>query len=186
MKYIGIEKKEQGRFINRYNVSYETVDHKIKVYEMISRNKSISSLEELHGKEADAVIIIASDEKGERILLNKEFRMAVGDWVFNFPAGMIEKGETIEEAARRELLEETGLELYEVDDFMKTSYSAVGFSNETNVSVVGKARGEFKESSSTVEEIKAGWYTKAEVRELLGNSKFASRTQIFCYMWSRL
>ena len=94
-------------------------------------------------------------------------------------------GETACDAARRELWEETGLELYEIDDFIGTSYSAVGFSNETNVCVVGKARGEFRPSTSTVEEIEPGWFTKAEIRELLKTQRFAARTQAYCYVWSR-
>ncbi|MBQ1394494.1 MAG: NUDIX hydrolase [Lachnospiraceae bacterium] len=183
MKWIGIKKKEQGKFITRYDVTYETEDGNSKVYEMISRNPYISSLTELQGKVADAVVIIAYNEEKNKILLNKEFRMAAGDFVYNFPAGMIEEGETIEQAAARELKEETGLELYEIFDSMNTSYSAVGFSNETNVSVVGKARGDFGKSTSVTEEICASWYTKEEVKELLKKEKFAARTQMFCYMW---
>ena len=38
MKFVGIEKKEQGKFITRYDVQYETVDGIVKNYEMISRN----------------------------------------------------------------------------------------------------------------------------------------------------
>lgn len=185
MEYKGIEKKEQGQFITRYNVEYETVDKKKKVYEIISRNHNIHSFEELHGKEADAVVIIATNEAGDKIVLDKEFRLAVGQWVYNFPAGLIDDGETPAESAVRELREETGLELYEITDYIGTSYSAVGFSNETNVCVVGKARGEFQPSSSTLEEIESGWYSKEEVRELLKKYKFAARTQAFCYLWSR-
>ena len=117
-------------------------------------------------------------------MINKEFRLAPGQWVYNIPAGLIDPGETPQESAKRELMEETGLTLYEINDFINTSYSAVGFSNETNVCIVGKARGEFKDSTSSVEEIEAGWYTKEEVRELLKTEKFAARTQAFCYMWS--
>lgn len=185
MKFVGIEKKEQGKFITRYDVQYETVDGIVKNYEMISRNGEITDFEGLHGKEADAVVIIATDEADERILIDKEFRLAPGEWVYNFPAGLIDPGETPEVSARRELMEETGLELYEISDTIGTSYSAVGFSNETNMCVVGKARGEFKPSTSTLEEITPGWYTKAEVRELLKTEKFAARTQAFCYVWSR-
>ena len=185
MQYKGITKKEEGKFITRYDVEYETVDGRKKIYEMISRSTEISDYDALHGKVADAVVIIATDEADERILLNKEFRMAVGEWVINFPAGLIDPGEEPKQSAVRELMEETGLELYEIDDIIGTSYSAVGFSNETNVCIVGKARGEFKESTSTFEEICPGWYTKAEVRELLKKYKFAARTQAYCYVWSR-
>lgn len=120
-----------------------------------------------------------------KILLNKEFRMATGEWVYNFPAGLIDAGEEPQQSAKRELWEETGLELYRIDDFINTSYSAVGFSNETNVCVVGKARGQFKKSTSDVEEIEAGWYTKEQIRKMLKEYRFAARTQAFCYMWSK-
>jgi ADP-ribose pyrophosphatase len=61
----------------------------------------------------------------------------------------------------------------------------VGFSNEVNVCVVGTAGGSFKKSSSTLEEIEPGWYTRAEVRELLKKYPFAARTQAYAYLWSR-
>lgn len=185
MEFKGIEKKEEGRFITRYDLEYETVDHKKKIYEMISRNKNLTSYEELHNSRPDAVVVIATNETGDKILLDKEFRLAPGEWVINFPAGLIDPGETPEESAIRELREETGLELYEINDFLDMSYSAVGFSNEINVCIIGKARGEFQESTSTVEEIEPGWYTKAEVRELLKKYKFAARTQAYCYLWSK-
>ena len=185
MKFQGIKKREEGAFITRYDITYETVDKKEKIYEIISRNKELDSLESLKGEKPDSVVIIATDESGEKLLLNKEFRMAVGDWVYNFPAGLIDEGEEPNESAKRELWEETGLELYEIDDFIGTSYSAVGFSNEINVCVVGKARGTFRPSTSTVEEIEPKWYTKAELRELLKTGKFAARTQAYCYLWSK-
>lgn len=185
MKFKGIKKREEGKFITRYDITYETVDKKEKIYEIISRNRELDSLEALNGKKPDSVVIIATDESGEKLLLNKEFRMAVGDWVYNFPAGLIDEGEEPNQSAKRELWEETGLELYEIDDFIGTSYSAVGFSNEINVCVVGKARGTFRPSTSTVEEIEAKWYTKAELRELLKTGKFAARTQAYCYLWSK-
>ena len=186
MKFISIEKKETGRYINRYNVNYETEDGKEKVYEMISRDPEIIDFESLHGKDpADAVVLIIHNEDGSKILLNREFRLAPGKWVYNFPAGLIDPGETPEEAAKRELWEETGLVLEKVEDYIPASYSAVGFSNEKNVVIVGTASGEFHESTSTVEEIEAGWYTKEEIRELLKTELFAARTQAYCYLWSK-
>lgn len=185
MKFQSIKKVHEGTFIHRYDVSYETEEGKEKVYEMISRDAQIDSLERLQKKEADAVVLIVHDERGEKLLLNREFRLALGDWVYNFPAGLIEPGETPEESGRRELREETGLELVEIQNRMPLSYSAVGFSNETNICLVGTARGEFQKSSSDVEEIQAGWFTKKEVRKLLETELFAARTQAYCYLWSR-
>lgn len=180
-----IEKKHTGKFIHRYDLTYETVDGKDKVYEMISRNPKLEEQESVISRKADAVVMIVHDETGEKLLLNREFRLAVGDFVYNFPAGLIDPGETPEQSAAREIKEETGLDLISVDDMMGLSYSAVGFSNESNICIVGTATGEFAPSTSTVEEIEAGWYTKAEVRELLKNGYFAGRTQAYCYLWSK-
>jgi len=185
MEFKAITKREEGHFITRYDIEYKTNNGNIKNYEIISRNKNLDSFEKLHDKGPDAVVLIMHSEDGSRILINKEFRMAVGEWVYNFPAGLIDDGESFEEAANRELHEETGLTVIRVDDVIGESYSAVGFSNEKNVCVVGVAAGNFTPSDSDVEEIEANWYTKAEVRELLKTEKFAARTQAYCYVWSR-
>ena len=180
MKYDGIKKILDGRFISRYDVTYTTEDNKTKVYEIISRNKNITSIEDLKNQSPDGVVIVVTDMTGENILLNREYRMAVGDYVYNFPAGLIDAGETA-----RELKEETGLDLISIEDTLYDSYSAIGFSNETNRVVIGKADGTFAKSTSTVEEISAAWYNKAQVRKLLENNRFAARTQAFCYMWAK-
>lgn len=185
MEFNGIEKVHEGAFINRYNLTYTTEDKRKKVYEMISRNSDIKSEDEIRNPKTDGVVIIMTDEEDEHILLNREFRMAVDNYVYNFPAGLIDAGETSEEAAARELREETGLELVCVEDKLINSYSAIGFSNETNEVVIGKARGKFAKSTSTLEEIQAGWYTRQEVRELLKSQPFAARSQAYCYLWSK-
>lgn len=186
VKFEKIEKIHSGKYISRYDITYITEDNKQKVYEMISRNNNITSYEELSNTKIDGVVIIMHDESGEKILLNKEFRMAVGTNVYNFPAGLVDDGETPEISAVRELKEETGLDVVMIEDMLYNSYSAIGFSNETNVVVIGKAVGEFAPSTSTVEEIQASWYSKEEIKQLLKTQHFAARTQAYCYMWSKM
>ena len=62
--------------------------------------------------------MILTDETGERILVSREYRMAMAQWIYNFPAGLIDPGETPEESAKRELWEETGLELVGITDVL--------------------------------------------------------------------
>lgn len=185
MKFESIEKKYEGNYITRYDITYETVDGKKKIYEMISRDQHIDTEEQLKEHPVDAVVLIMHDESGDKVLLNREFRMATGKFVYNFPAGLIDPGETPEQSAKRELWEETGLTLLGIDDIIGESYSAVGFSNEKNICMVGRADGDFAPSTSTVEEIEAAWYTRAQVRELLKTEPFAARTQAYCYVWSK-
>lgn len=184
MIYKGIRKIHEGRFITRYDVDYVTAEGHPKTYEIISRNKNIRTLDELQNKVPDSVILILTDESGERILVSREYRMAMAQWIYNFPAGLIDPGETPVESARRELWEETGLTLTCVDDVLDGSYSAIGFSNERNICVFGTAAGEFRDSSSDVEEIVPGWYTREEMRKLLRTEAFAARTQAYCYAWA--
>ena len=184
MKYQGITKIHEGRFITRYDVDYVTAEGNPKTYEMISRDGNIQTLEDLQNKTPNAVVMILTDESGERILVNREYRMAMAQWIYNFPAGLIDPGESAEESAKRELWEETGLRLMRIDDVLDNSYSAVGFSNERNVCVFGIAEGEFRKSTSDVEEITPGWYTKEEIKQLLRTEPFAARTQAYCYAWA--
>ena len=93
MKFDGIKKVSEGRFINRYDLYYTTEDDKKKVYEIISRNKDIKTIEDIRNEKTDGVVIVATDESDEHILINKEYRMSVGDYVYNFPAGLIDEGE---------------------------------------------------------------------------------------------
>ncbi|MBQ4377888.1 MAG: NUDIX hydrolase [Treponema sp.] len=185
MKFRSIKKILESKFITRYNLEYETETGKNKVYEMISRNPDIKDFAQLHDGRVDAVVMILHDETGEQILLSREFRMAVGEWVYNFPAGLIDAGEDAASAAGRELREETGLKLSHIDEIWLESYSAVGFSNEKNIVVTGTASGEIRPSDSDFEEIEAFWYTKAEIRALLKVARFAARTQAYCALWSK-
>lgn len=186
MKFVKLVKKEQGKYITRYDLTYLTEDNKEKRYEMISRDNNITKFPQLHNRKADAVVLIIHNKDNSKILLNRDFRLAVGEWVYNFPAGLIDAGETPEIAAKRELQEETGLILDEIEEIIGESYSAVGFSNEKNICIVGKASGTFQKSSSSVEEIEANWYSKEEIQNLLKTEPFAARTQAYCYLWSKI
>ena len=46
MKFDGVKKVDEGRFISRYDLYYTTEDDKKKVYEIISRNKDIKTIDD--------------------------------------------------------------------------------------------------------------------------------------------
>ena len=64
-------------------------------------------------KNCDNAVVIVAMIPGEKpkLIVTKEFRVPLGDYEWGFPAGLIDEGETIKNAAIRELKEETGLEV---------------------------------------------------------------------------
>ena len=152
MKFRSIEKKGSGDYLSRYDIHYETPAGGEKVDEMFSRDPGISTEEKLRHPRTDAVMIIMTDESREHLLLIREFRLELDREIYGLPAGLIDPGETPESAARRELKEETGLDLLEIRHVMPPAYSAVGLSNEQCICVFGIAGGKISPCKETGEE----------------------------------
>lgn len=178
-----IEKKENGKYIKRYDLHYKTREGNEKIYEMVSHNNN-ETADTLSNNKTDAVIIACFNKDFSKICITKEYRLAVNNWIMNFPAGMIDEGETFIEAARRELKEETGLNIVEVLHTLPDSFSSVGLSNEKSKFIIVVADGDFGGNNNEYEEIIPGWYTKEEVNQLLKETMFSGRAQLFSYLWA--
>lgn len=92
---------------------------------------SSGDLEMIRHPGASAVLPFLSDPQGEdpQILLIRQYRYAANGYVYEVPAGRLNKGETPEDCARRELLEETGCTASGVQ-FLTTIFTTPGFTDE--------------------------------------------------------
>lgn len=79
-----------------------------------------------------SVVVLAVDDARPtpRVLLERQYRHAAGDFLWELPAGRIDAGETELKAARRELLEETGYTAAHWKRVLKF-YASPGFVAET-------------------------------------------------------
>ncbi len=66
---------------------------------------------------------------GSEVLLIRQFRAPVGGWVLEVPAGRVDPGESPEEAARRELVEEVGYRPGRLER-LASVYTSPGYSDE--------------------------------------------------------
>ncbi len=79
-----------------------------------------------------SVVILAVDDSGPepRVLLERQYRHAADDFLWELPAGSVDPGESMLAAARRELVEETG---YRARQWSRALhfYPSPGFLDET-------------------------------------------------------
>ena len=86
---------------------------------------------------ADFVVIASSDEAGDHICV-RQFRQGIEEVTTEFPAGGLEPGEDELEAAKRELLEETG---YVSDEWRRLIRLPASATISDNYVTVFEARG---------------------------------------------
>lgn len=79
-----------------------------------------------------SVVVLAVDHAAStpRVLLERQYRHAAGDYLWELPAGRIDPGEQELKAAQRELLEETGYTAAKWRRILKF-YASPGFVAET-------------------------------------------------------
>ena len=112
----------------------------------------------------ESVTIVIFNEKNE-ILMIREKRYTVGRLEWEVPAGRIEDGESLEDAAIREAMEETGCTLKDLK-FLCSQNPANGMSDSTNH--VFAARVVTENSIQDVDEVAyKQWMPIEEVKELL-------------------
>jgi len=101
--------------------------------------KTVRKWEALHRKkQTPAVIIIAQLKPSNRYILIRQFRPPTKSYILEFPAGLVDIGENVQIAAKRELLEETGYS-GKIEKQSPILFSSPGIISETvsfvNVSV---------------------------------------------------
>jgi ADP-ribose pyrophosphatase len=181
VKLLKIDRVRDGKYLKSYELTYENREGREKKFEMVSHSR-ISTPEEL-GQHLSGMSIVV--RRGDTLLLLREFRMAVNRPIYNLCAGMIEQGEAIEEAIRRELYEETGLYLKSIIKVLRPAFAAVGMSDIKNCIAFVEAEGELADHTSPNEEIQRAFYSREEVEQLLETEDFSSRAQIVAYMFTR-
>lgn len=115
---------QEGRFIKYQEILWRDARGADRKWEVVER---------IIG--AEAVLIIPWLQPSNRLILIRQYRPPVDGYVVEFPAGLIDPGETPQIAAVRELREEVGF-AGEVVSIIPPTFNTPGLSGETVYNVL--------------------------------------------------
>lgn len=111
---IGSQRIFQGRVVTLRVDTVALPDGRTSTREVVEHSQSVT--------------ILPVDDQGN-VLLERQYRRAVDQWMVEAPAGGMNPGEDPEQAARRELLEETGFSARKLEH-LASFYVSPGFCTE--------------------------------------------------------
>lgn len=174
-----IDQLTKNKFLNMYQLDAENrLGGKVN-YFVASRAKTTEELQlTSRSWKPDGVIIYSlCGEKRDKVLLVRQYRYSIDDYIYEFPAGLVDEGETYQQAAVREVKEETGLTLHPIRvDAMyeKPYFTTIGMTDECCATVYGYAEGtvssRWLEDNEDIEVVMAD---REEVRRILKEEKIA-------------
>lgn len=169
----GLKKQTDNQFLNMYEVDAVQRNGTHFPYYFASRRKDGDLMFETGELRADGVVIYpVYQPEPDKIVLLRQFRYPVNQYIYELPAGLIDDGEQPEAAAVRELKEETGLDFEpftEYDDALKRPFiQSQGMADECDITVFGYAKGIISSSANeAAEDIQVLLADKQQVREIL-------------------
>ena len=147
MSSIGkIQKKTDNRFLNFYEFEAIHRNGRTSPYYVASRAKNTEDLKAVSQvNKPDGVILYGVyGEQKDRVVLIRQYRYPLGGYCYEFPAGLVEEGEDMLEAAIREMYEETGLTFspIEAGSYSRPFFTTIGMTDESCGTVYGYCSGE--------------------------------------------
>ena len=169
----GINTLSKTKFVSLYDVAYENKLGKEKHWTVSSR-KSKEELEQIYlqNKEdkIDAVVICAYHKSEKKLVLINQYRVPINKHIYELPAGLVDNNEDAETSVRRELKEETGLDLISINKINSKDklYLSPGMTDESVAFVYcvcdGKLSDEYLEED---EDIKALLISQEDAKDIL-------------------
>ncbi len=134
MKIEEINQITDYNHLNLIQINYQDQIGNAKEWIYASRSNKPPSLSKENMKTPslpDAVVIVPFHRELEKLIIIREFRVPLVGYQYGFPAGLMDAGERVEETAKRELREETGLEITKILKVSPPIYSSSGMTDES-------------------------------------------------------
>lgn len=178
-KIKNIRQATENPYVNLYELDTENRVGNPGKYYVASRAKTKEQLELTTKKQKPDGVIIYSlyGENHDKVVLVRQYRYTIDNYIYEFPAGLVEPGEDYIASAVREMREETGLTLHPipVDNlYGKPYYTTIGMTDECCGTVFGYAEGTVNlDKLEDTEELEVVIADRAEVRRILKEERVA-------------
>jgi ADP-ribose pyrophosphatase len=136
-------------------------------------------------RHAGSAVMMAVDEK-KRILLVRQYRLPAEKDMWELPAGKVDDGEKPLQAAKRELIEETG---YQAKQWTKLAsfWVSPGYVQERMTIFLATGLQEGKATPMDDERIEARWFKSKKLAEMIRDGKIEdAKTIVGYFMWKSL
>jgi ADP-ribose pyrophosphatase len=157
------------KWLNLFEVAYKDKSGLNKSWQVATRAKQPKCIS---GRftEPDAVVIVPFHTSENKLVITREYRVPLADYEVGFPAGLVDDGEGIEQAVRRELKEETGLILARVLSTSPPVYSSAGMTDESVSMVYIECDGRPSSAGNTASEsIEVDFVSPSQAARLCNN-----------------
>lgn len=121
------------------------------------------------------VVVVTEDEK---IVMVKQYRHAIAKTTIELPGGVIDANETPEAAAIREVQEETGYMVKEIQLLYKTSPNPATNNNEAFFFLAKAGKHITAQNFDPFEDMDVLHFSKAEILQMIANSEIIHGVQI--------
>jgi ADP-ribose pyrophosphatase len=141
MNILRADKLSDTEWLNLFKVTYRLPGGDPRSWTLASRQQTPRCVTGRF-ETPDAVIIAAFHRQRGNLVVTREYRVPLAGYEIGFPAGLVEPGETVLDAARRELWEETGLDVTRFLSASPPLYSSAGMTDESLTLVSVECEGE--------------------------------------------
>ena len=175
----------ETKYLSLYEAEYENKVGNMRTWTIASRKDNATLQKQFFENKEDTndgVIIAAYHKDEKKLVIIKQFRIPLNDYVYELTAGLIDPGEDAKSTMGRELMEETGLKIVDVIKNRGTEkvYVSAGMTDESLALVYCTCEGEISNEHLEEDEcIEAMLVSQEEALELIQSKE---KFDIKCFL----
>ena len=119
-----------------------------------------------------------------KVLMVKQYRHGIGKTSMELPGGVAEEGESMEEAVRREMREETGYEFGKLEYLGKISANPSTTNNFMHMFLATEGEKTAEQELDETEELEVHLVTMPELKRLVRENEILQSLHVACIMYA--